>query len=222
MSINAYTGTTGSGKSAHAARDIRNALRAGRPVICNFELKPNAPVTPEQRALFTYLPNDKITSATVIDLVKGYWESGAHEFRQDWILLVIDEAQVRFNSRRWNDRGRDQFLFWLTQSRHYGVKVILITQSTNMIDNQFRYLIDEEHNHRKLYQMPVFGILFWLLFRGRASLDVVKLYAANEKIRAEWYVYGRKDFAMYDSYATISEDLLVLTEFKAESRMRGK
>ena len=50
-----YSGTPGSGKSLHTARDIRDALGPKRlPVIANFEI--NEKTKGYKR--FTYMPND--------------------------------------------------------------------------------------------------------------------------------------------------------------------
>ena len=50
-----YSGTPGSGKSLHTARDIRDSLGAKRrPVIANFDVNPS---TMWYRERFTYKPN---------------------------------------------------------------------------------------------------------------------------------------------------------------------
>ena len=57
MSIYLYSGTPGSGKSLHAANDIRLALnRKNRPVLGNFELSQVAPV--KSRDNYVYIPNE--------------------------------------------------------------------------------------------------------------------------------------------------------------------
>ena len=202
--IEVYTGTPGSGKSAHAARQVRYALsRPGdkRPVIANFPLGENAPVPEESRHLFTYVPNAEMTAGRIIDYANEYWDTGTHPFEEDWILLVLDECQLFFNSRRWSDKSRMSYLEFLSQSRKYGVKVILIAQSAKMIDNQFRMLIEVEHNHRRVTSMGPVGMLVAAPFRGRLSLAVRYLFQTSERLGMDLMIPSKKDFAMYDSYA---------------------
>lgn len=204
MAIYAFTGVPGSGKSAHAAREIRDALNNvhQKPVIANFPLAKNAPVKyPEN---FLYLPNNELTTDAIQGFADDYWLSGRHKFKEDFITLVIDECQILFNSRSWSQRGRMSYLEFLSQSRKYGVKVILIAQNLKMIDNQFRMLVDMEHNHRRIQSMGVPGWVFNKLCGGHVFLDVTYVCPATqgkERLSASLFWPNRKDFAMYDSYA---------------------
>ena len=49
-----YSGTPGSGKSLHVAERLYHLLRAGRPVICNFNINLNR-IPPKRRDLFLSL-----------------------------------------------------------------------------------------------------------------------------------------------------------------------
>lgn len=201
--IELYSGTVGSGKSLHAASDIRYSLtrKYPRPVLANFPLGDNAPVPEENRSLYTYVPNDEMSAGRIIDWATDWWDDPTHEFGEDRLILCLDEAQLLFNSRRWSDSGRYAYLSMLSQSRKYGIRVILIAQAAKMIDNQFRMLIDVEHNHRKVSSMGPIGLLLALPFRGALSLEVRYLYQANERLGMELRFPSKKDFAMYDSYA---------------------
>lgn len=202
MTLLAYTGIPGSGKSAHAARDVRYALdnpRWRKPVIANFDLAADAPV--RNRDLFTYVPNDDLTAGKIVDLADAFWDSGEVAFCEDYITLVLDECAILFNARRWGERTRMGWLDFMSQSRKYGVKVVLISQSLMMIDNQFRMLIDVEHNHRRVSSMGVPGWLVSRAFRGNLFLDVKYVAQGHERLGSELFVPSAKDFAMYDSYA---------------------
>lgn len=202
MTLLAYTGIPGSGKSAHAARDVRYALdnpRWRKPVIANFDLAKDAPV--RNRDLFTYVPNEHLTAGKIVDLADAFWDSGEVPFCEDYITLVLDECAILFNARRWGERTRMGWLDFMSQSRKYGVKVVLISQSLMMIDNQFRMLIDVEHNHRRVSSMGVPGWLVSRLFRGNLFLDVKYVAQGHERLGSELFVPSVRDFAMYDSYA---------------------
>lgn len=211
MSIHVYTGVPGSGKSLHAARDIREQLvrRYPRPVISNFPLSESADVPDDVRDLYTYIPNNEMTAGKIIDFCDSYWRDSDRSFQEDYILLVLDECQLLFNSRLWAQGDRMSYLQFLSQSRKYGVRVVLISQNTKMIDNQFRMLIEEEHNHRRLSK---FGFLGWVvnLFSFSQCFVVVRtLYQLNEPLGFDFIRMGRHDISMYDSYTTFdrtSED----------------
>lgn len=203
MSIDIYTGVPGSGKSLHAAADIREALNAARrvqPVIANFRLSPDAPVAHPEN--FRYIPNEEMSAGKLVDFACEFWDSGVARFREDYILLYIDECQLLFNSRRWSDKSRMAYLEFLSQSRKFGYRVVLIAQGAKMVDNQFRMLIDVEHNHRRVSSMGIVGALASLPFRGRLFMVVRKMYQGNERLGMSLRTFHRKDGAMYDSYAT--------------------
>lgn len=204
--IEVYSGTPGSGKSLHAANEIRFQLSrpSPRPVLANFELASSAPV--KRRDLFAYVPNEHITPEFLIDFANGFWLSGV-PFREDYITLVVDECQILFNARNWNASGRLDFLTFLTQHRKYGYHIILIAQNIAMIDNQFRMLVDFDVNHRNVKNFPGIGGFLGLVTRGRAFLQVTYLCVngkSRERVGSRWYLGKRKDMAMYDSYARFS------------------
>lgn len=209
MSIDVYTGTPGSGKSAHAAREIRNALtgyKYPRPVLANFELGKDAPIPADVRDNYIYMPNEDMSSGKITDFCNEYWDSKSF-FKEDYILLVIDECQLLFNSRRWSDKSRMSYLEFLSQSRKYGVRVLLIAQSAKMIDNQFRMLIETEHNHRRISSMGLVGGAVSLLTLGRLRMVVSYLYQTNERLGMSLFMPGTRDFKMYNTYAMFNKQL---------------
>lgn len=200
MSIHIYTGVPGSGKSLHAARDIRDALRRRypRPVIANFDLAESADVS---RETFTYVPNEAMCADVITKIAVDFWDTTDRTFAEDYILLVLDEAQLLFNSRLWSARDRMAYLEFLSQSRKYGIKVILIAQSAKMVDNQFRMLVEVEHNHRRIQSMGPVGSLLALPFAGRLFLVVRYLYQCSERLGMDLLLASPGDMRMYDSYA---------------------
>lgn len=201
--IYAYTGVPGSGKSLHAANDVRFALNHGRPVVANFDLGPDAPV--KDRELFHYLPNESLTVDWLKEFSDSYWASSSVPFREDWLLLALDEVQILWNSRRWSDKGRMEWLEFFSQSRKYSYKIIMIAQSAKMIDNQFRMLIDTEVNHRKLSSMGGIGFLLSRPFRDRLFMRVSYLFQSGERLGSEWTIGHKADMQMYDSYARLRQ-----------------
>lgn len=201
MTIYAYTGVPGSGKSLDAASQVRFFLDHGRPVIANFELSQDAPV--RDRSLFRHVPNSSLDPDALIEFAEVWWGDPRHVFREDGLLLVLDEMQCVWNSRNWSEKGRLAWVEFFSQHRKVGYKVIFIAQSVKMIDNQFRYLIDTEVNHRKISSFGLVGWIASLPFRGNLFLRVSYLYQSSERLGSEWYVARAKDMSMYDSYARI-------------------
>ena len=208
VSIHVYTGTPGSGKSLHAASDIRFQLtrRYPRPVIANFPLGSKAPVSKKvAEKYFTFIPNDEMSASRITGIAEEWWSSPSHDFQEDYITLVIDECQLLFNSRLWNQQSRMSYLEFLSQSRKYGIKVILIAQATKMIDNQFRMLVEIEHNHRRISSFGPIGGALAFPFGGRLFLIVRYLYQCSERLGLSTFRGTKKDLLMYDSYVRFNQ-----------------
>lgn len=200
MTIYLYSGTPGTGKSLHAANDVRFALnRRMRPVIGNFEIDADAPVRHPEN--YRYVPNSELTPKLLTDFADAFWESlGWDEFREDYILLVLDECQLLFNSREWSAKDRLAWLEFFSQHRKYGYKVLFIAQSAKMVDNQFRMLIEYEVNHRKVSNMGIIGDILGLLTFNRLFCQVLYYFQMGERLGCTWYLALRADMRMYDTH----------------------
>lgn len=196
MTITLYSGTPGSGKSLHAARTIRDWLRyKKRPVVANFSIR-----KPEDwKGDFTYIRNAEITPERLLRLSKRVFEETT--FREDYILLVLDECQLLWNSRDWDNPLRMAWLEFFSQHRKYGYQVIFIAQDARMIDRQFRSLIEYEINHRKAGNYGVFGSILKILAFGELFLAVRYYFPLGDKVGSEWFRYDKKAASIYDSYA---------------------
>lgn len=198
MTITLYSGTPGSGKSYHATADIRDALyfrRNPMPVICNYDLSHDIA---HYDTHFHYLPNNVLTPDWLVRFAGEWWET--HPFHEDRILLVIDEAQLLFNSREWQNPLRMAWLQFFSQHRHYGYKVIFIAQSDKMVDRQFRALLEYDCIHRKLSNFGIGGKLLALFCLGRVFTAITKYYGNNDRIGVRFFVLRRRVMRMYDSY----------------------
>lgn len=202
--IEVYSGTPGSGKSLHAANEVRFQLnrRTPRPVLANFELASSAPV--KRPDLFRFVRNEDITPSLLKTFADDFWSKNDIPFREEYITLVLDECQLIFNSRLWAQSDRLSFLEFLSQSRKYGYHIILIAQNINMIDNQFRMLCEFDVNHRNVRFLPGVGGFLGLVTGNRAFLTVTYLIQNGknkERVGSHWYISSDRDRAMYDSYA---------------------
>lgn len=206
-----YSGTPGSGKSLDAAGQIRYALDKPRgedmPVIANFDVNTQIVRRPDA---FHYVTNMELTPDYLCNFADDFWTHTKRRFSEDYLLCVLDEVQIIFNSRSWMDKGvkgrnnsRMDWLEFLSQHRKYGYKIILIAQSAKMIDNQFRMLCEYEVNHRKVEHMGMVGAGVSALFLGRLFMRVKYLFQTNERLGMQFYLSRQKDMQLYDTYARL-------------------
>jgi len=73
-------------------------------------------------------------------------------------LLILDECQLIFNSRKWDKNF--EWIEFFTQHRKLGWNVILIAHSIDMIDSQIRPLAEYESRFRNLQKVrwPIVGL----------------------------------------------------------------
>lgn len=197
--ISLYSGTPGSGKSLHCADTIIRWSRLGYPVIGNFTVD----LSRYKRAEYTYCPNDQMTPEFLTEFSRNRF--GSKTPKEGSILLVIDECQLLFNAREWQQSGRARWLSFFTQHRKLGYDIILIAQFDRMIDRQIRSLIEYEFIHRKMSNFGWQGKMLSLFFGGRTFIAVKMWYPLNEKIGSEIFHARKYLFRIYDSYATFDD-----------------
>lgn len=197
-----YSGTPGSGKSLHQAKDIYYWLKRGRTCIANFDI--DVSKISKCKGNFIYLDNDYLRPETLIKFSKVYFSN--HEFSEGRLRIYIDECQLLFNAREWNITGRKEWLSFFTQHRKYGYDIYLIAQFDRMIDRQIRSLIEYEVIHRKASNFGTMGILFSLFTGGNLFVAVTMWYPMKEKIESQFFKANRKYYNLYDTYNTFGSD----------------
>src|SRR5690554_2581391 len=101
--ISLYTGTPGSGKSLHAARDIVKRVRSGRKLICNFPI--NTSVIKRAKSEPLYWDNSEMTPQKFVSYALKNHKIG----KEGQTLIVIDEAQILFNCRDFGNKNRNHW-----------------------------------------------------------------------------------------------------------------
>lgn len=143
MAVYLYYGKIGDGKTYHVLKnEVVPAARKGRRIYSNIDGL-------SDRRLLHYVGRE-------VDLVQ--W-SGVEEVRaalqleqddkegrslkvQRGSLLVVDEAQMCFDSRNWKDTGPAVLRFF-EYHRHFGLDIVLITQSPGRLDKALVRLSNE-------------------------------------------------------------------------------
>lgn len=187
-----YTGTPGSGKSYHAAEVINRALRRGMPILANFEINYNPK---RHKGDFVYIPTLDLSP----DYFKDYAVSHFKAHKEGQGLIIIDEAQIPFNSRDGLNRSRMKWIEFFSTHRHYGYDIILITQMDRMIDRQVRGLVEIEFKHRKLTNYGAKGLFMIIVFR-KVFVAVKYWYPIQEKIESEFFNCHKRVYTLYDTF----------------------
>lgn len=197
-----YSGTPGSGKSLHQAKDIYYWLRRGHCCICNFDI--DVSKIPKCKGQFIYLDNEYLTPETLIKFSKVYFHD--HKFGEGRLRVYIDECQLLFNAREWNISGRKEWLSFFTQHRKYGYDIFLVAQFDRMVDRQIRSLIEYEVIHRKASNFGTFGVLFSMFSGGNLFVAITMWYPLREKIESNFFKANKKYYSLYDTYNTFDLD----------------
>lgn len=204
--IDLYTGTPGSGKSLHVAERVRIYLSMFKaPVICNFAFKAKA-CNPRGYGSFFYVSNNRLNPEFLIAFSERYKRAKkVKRLKEDSILLVIDEAQIIFNSRNWSKPDRLQWISFFSQHRKLGYHIILVAQYDEMLDKQIRPLIEYEHTHRKVVNMGIAGRIISLLAGG--GLHVCnRIYIPTKLVLDHYFFKGsEKLYSLYDSYTRFDD-----------------
>ena len=198
--IRLYSGTPGSGKSLHNAKDVINRSRLGKPVIGNFPCD----LSKYPRAKYTYVPNYELTPEFLMNYSREYFKD--KPIKEGKLLLVIDECQLMFNSRDWQQKGRNEWLAFFTQHRKYGYDITLIAQFDRMIDKQLRGVIESEYIHRKMSNYGIGGKLLSVLFGGNTFVVVQMWYPMKLKVSSEFVHARKKFFSIYDTFGTFTNE----------------
>lgn len=192
--ISLYSGTPGSGKSYHATYEILRKLnkKNRNNVISNYMLSLPGTI----KGKFLYKDNPELTT----DFLRDYAIKNHHVGVEGQTLVVVDEAQILFNSRDWqsNAVNRMDWIKFFSQHRHYGFDFILIAQFDRMLDRQIRCLLEYEISHMKVNNF------FWFL-PFSMFLVVQRWYSQKMKLDSFMIPYRKKIAKCYNSYVIFDE-----------------
>lgn len=224
--IEVQQGTPGSGKSATAVARAILHLKKGGVVAANFSLVDGWADVVASRSLLGRFSDEyrykkassmyprfyRVDSLEAIrkiqprsEAVGVYKDDGSYS--EGAGLLLLDEAQLIFNSRQW--KKNMGWIEFFTQHRKLGWNVILIAHTIEMIDSQIRPLAEYESRFRNLQKVkfPVIG----LPMSPFPLFVVIRRYAglgAGANVIADRDLYPLPLWAarLYDSLQVFSED----------------
>lgn len=201
MSITLYTGTPGSGKSFHAAKDIERRMKRGGTLICNFPV--NTGFVKKCRAQVEYWDNSELTAERLVAYALEHHKIGV----EGQALVVIDECQIIFNCRDFGRKDRNAWVTFFSQHRKLGFNIVLITQSDRMLDKQIRSLVEDEVKHRKLNNYGFGGMFLSLFSLGRTWFIAIDYWYGGNKLKlgSSVFPYRKRYSGLYDSYRLFSD-----------------
>lgn len=194
-----YSGTPGSGKSFHVAKQMMIKLRQRKNVISTVDIN-LMKVSKKGRVKigqFEYIPILELTPKCLYDFAFKYHKKG----KEGQTLLVIDECQIIYNSRDYQkSKDRMEWILFFTRHRHLGFNIIMITQFDRMIDRQIRALFEYEVKHRKVNNA---GLLMFLPFTVFAQISY--WYGNKLVVGKDFTLYKKSIASIYDSYVMYDE-----------------
>lgn len=225
--ITILQGTLGSGKSATCTAMALEHLKKGGVVATNFGLVDGWSYELAKHSIFGMFSEKKrcenalshynrhfhIQSLEAIKKInpKSLAEKDLKtidgKYQEGQGLLILDECQLIFNSRKW-DKNMDWIEFF-TQTRKLGWDVLLVAHTVEMIDSQIRPLIEYEARFRNLQKIripiiglplspiPAFAIVYRYAGLGPGSSNVAKKDIAPLPLWAA---------RLYDSLLVFSRD----------------
>ncbi len=204
-----FTGTPGSGKSLHMSKIIYHALRNGKKfVITNFYIDwENYPEL--HRENYVYVGNDEMSPDKLIEVATEYWfkhTASSYRDAESRILLFIDEAQLLFNARSWQQNYQKKWTWFFSVHRHYGFQIYLSTQMDTNLDKQVRGIVEYNCVHRKISNIGLWGKLISFFAFGELFYSVLRWYPMKEKVDGSFFRYRKKYGGLYDTHALFSED----------------
>lgn len=207
-----YSGTPGSGKSYHVAKEVYERLKHGKRVIANTTYNLSL-LKERRRALFTYRDNSELT----VDFLMEYSAEHHKQGVEGQTLVVVDECSIIWNSRDYSRKDRMQWITFLQQHRKLGYNIIMITQNDRMIDRQIRGFVEYEVKHRNVKNFKLFGALLSLVLGGGSLFAAITYwYGMKERIDVEFMPFRRRIGKFYRTFEIFDESMKKVKEAKAE------
>ena len=191
MSITLYTGSPGSGKSLDCTEKIIYNLENGVNVISNYNISISH--IKKTRGKLYVKTDEEITVKYLIEFARKNHTKG----KENQTLIVLDEAQLKFNSRSWQDKSRVVWNKFFTVHRHLGYEIILATQKDTFLDSQLRGLIEYEVIHKNIKKSKL-GLIF--PFMPNWFVAITYWYQSRMKVNVRYFFMKKKVIAAYDSY----------------------
>ncbi len=216
MAVYVVTGKLGGGKSIMSVARIQERLNKGCKVATNLDLNLVALLGRKSKKCRVLRVPDKPCLDDLLAIGKGNLTLGKPIFDESKNgLLVLDECGTWFNSRSWNDKGRQEIINWLLHARKLGWDIIFIVQHLSIIDKQARLTLAEHVVFCKRtdrIMIPIIGTLI-KAFTGNAvrlpkvHMGIVKYGDEQNALTVDrWSCWGAGLYSAYDTRQVFSHN----------------
>lgn len=229
--IQLYSGTPGSGKSLHAAHDIRFNLRIGRNVISTcfidtslcflnpiqefifnkFGKRPRKHKPDKREKNFHYIDINDITPDYLYDFAARHHEFG----KEHQTVIYFDECVAIFSPTVIGD-DKDKWNRWedfFRKHRHLGFDCILIPQSAKLISRKVIEYCEFDVRHFNRKHQGFLGFIFSIFVGGLFSYSTYWRGIKSKPLDSGFYTYKPLYGQMYNSYSMFDS---TLAPYKAE------
>jgi zona occludens toxin (predicted ATPase) len=214
--ITFYSGTPGSGKSYHMAKEIKFKLRIGRNIISTVNIDVNKVSKNGKKKVgdFVYVPILELDPTFLYQYAFKKHKKG----KESQTIIIIDECQILFNPREYQRKGRADWILFFTRHRHLGYSIIMTSQFDRLVDRQIRSLFEYEVKHRKINN---YGLLFLLPWTYFACIEY--WYGNKMVVSRRFMKFNKKTAGIYDSYVMYDEFAAMMAEeVKTNKKIDGR
>ena len=198
MAVDLYSGVPGSGKSLLVTYRAIDALLENKNIISNFPMDISY-FGKRKRGKFFYTHTDKISVKFLIAFAKWNHEKKGRCSKKAQTIVIIDEAEIKFNSRLWDARDRMEWIFFFANHRHFNFDFWLVSQSDRMLDRQIRDLIQTEYKCRSITGFGIEGKIISFLFGGLFVCVPYDHGTRTKFLMPTFYRLHKRKAAVYDT-----------------------
>lgn len=196
-----WTGKTGSGKTLLMTRKAFKEWKKGVKIYSNYRL-------------FFSKKNERITYFSDIEEINNFNDG----------IILIDEAHVLLDSRKWQDLP-DSFSYKITQHRKHGLDFYATTQHIGSIDIRVRQLVQTWIHCVKLIRFP-FGDRYKTIFQLFKSNKLTskenddgKAYAVKSRLR--FHFITSKGKSLYNTFFDIGMNRFKVVTIHKDKKVFG-
>lgn len=205
--IECVEGLPGAGKSYYMAYRATQALKRGKQVFANFQMEGVRTFKMGREGFFLWEKD--------LSLVEGGKFVPSVMWFPPKALVLIDEAQVFFNSRNWAQFG-EEFIEFFSQTRKDSLTVLWASQSLSSVDKIIRQRTMMTHKPRQWWGWLFDGsatphpLYFWVKSYHECKEKYKKndeLYFQGKLIPFKWDIANR--FNTHEKFGKKVETLKV-------------
>jgi hypothetical protein len=202
--ITAYTGAPGSGKSLDMCRQIVQAIRFGRKVVCNMDIVLPRNLRRKQKNLFC-VENEEITPA----FLRSFATKHHKPRKESQTLVVVDECQLKFSDTFMTKGTAKPWLEFFSQHRKMGYDFLMVTPSIRSgLIRDVRDIVEIEVTHWKMTNYPTKGVVSGLILLIIALLPINVFMSVSQwkampdrkNLIRRLFLYKPRYAKMYDTY----------------------